>query len=73
MFIGHFAVAFGAKKISPSLSIGTLFLATQFLDLLWPVLLVTGIEMVRVDPGNTAVTPLSFDATKRDRLGRRRR
>ena len=61
MFIGHFAVSFGAKKAAPAVSLGTLFLAAQFVDLLWPLLLLLGLENARIDPGNTAVTPLDFD------------
>lgn len=60
MFIGHYALAFGAKRYAPSASLGTLFLACQFADLLWPTLVVLGIERVEVNPGNTAVTPLNF-------------
>src|SRR5688572_7867579 len=60
MFIGHFALAFGAKKIAPMMSLGTLFLACQFADLLWPTLVLLGIEIVEVDPGNTLMTPLNF-------------
>ncbi len=60
MFIGHFALAFGAKRIAPMMSLGTLFLACQFADLLWPTLLVFGWEVVEIDPGNTLVTPLNF-------------
>lgn len=60
MFIGHFALAFGAKRIAPSVSLGTMFLACQFADLLWPTLLLLGLEAVEIDPGNTAVTPLNF-------------
>ncbi len=60
MFIGHYAVALAAKKAAPRTSLGTLFLAAQFVDLLWPVLLLLGLEHVRIDPGNTAVTPLDF-------------
>ena len=60
MFIGHFAVALAAKKAAPRASFGTLFVAAQFLDLLWPVFLLLGIEHVRIDPGNTAFTPLDF-------------
>ena len=60
MFLGHFALAFGAKRVSPALSLGTLFLACQFADLLWPTLVVLGYEVVEVDPGNTLVTPLNF-------------
>ena len=60
MFIGHFAVGFAAKRVAPSVSLGTLFLACQFADLLWPVLVIAGIEQVGVRPGVTVVTPLEF-------------
>jgi hypothetical protein len=60
MFLGHFALAFGAKRAAPAVSLGTLFLACQFADLLWPTLLVLGLEKVEIDPGNTLVTPLNF-------------
>jgi len=60
MFIGHFAVGMGAKALAPRVSLGTLFLAAQFVDLLWPTLLLLGIERVRIDPGATRVTPLDF-------------
>ena len=50
MFIGHYALAFGAKRYVPTVSLGTLFLACQFADLLWPTLVVLGIELVEVDP-----------------------
>ncbi len=60
MFIGHFAVGFGAKSIQPKVSLGTYFLAAQFLDLLWPTFLLLGWEKVEIDPGNTVMTPLNF-------------
>ncbi|HTX17741.1 MAG TPA: hypothetical protein VMG34_03690 [Bacteroidota bacterium] len=60
MFIGHIAVALGAKKAAPKVSLGTLVLAAQFVDLLWPLLLLLGLEHVRIEPGNTAFTPLDF-------------
>lgn len=61
MFIGHFGLGFAAKRIAPRVSLGTAFLAAQFLDLLWPTLLLLGMESVRIAPGATAVTPLIFD------------
>ncbi|HUX89788.1 MAG TPA: hypothetical protein VMV48_03765 [Gallionellaceae bacterium] len=61
MFIGHFGVGFGAKTVAPTVSLGTLFLAAQFLDLLWPSLLLLGVETVRIEPGATVVTPLVFE------------
>ena len=60
MFIGHFALGFAAKKIEPKVSLGTYFLAVQFADLLWPTLLLLGLEKVEISPGITAVTPLDF-------------
>jgi hypothetical protein len=60
MFIGHFALAFAAKRVAPSVSLGTLFLAAQLADLVWPNLVLLGLEKVEVAPGNTAVTPLNF-------------
>lgn len=60
MFIGHFAVALAAKKAAPKASLGTLIAASQLVDLLWPAFLLIGLESVRIDPGNTAVTPLDF-------------
>ena len=61
MFIGHFGVAFGAKSIAPKVSLGSLFVAAQFIDLLWPTLLLFGVERVRIVPGATTVTPLLFE------------
>ena len=60
MFIGHFAVGFAAKRAAPRASLGTYVLASVFLDVLWPVFLLLGIERVRIDPGNTAFTPFDF-------------
>src|SRR4051812_26563634 len=60
MFIGHFALGFAAKRVAPRVSLGTLLLSVGFLDVLWPVFLLLGWEHVRIDPGNTAVTPLDF-------------
>lgn len=60
MFIGHFAVAFAAKRAVPELSLGTLILAAQLADLVWPTLVLLGIERFEIHPGITAVTPLDF-------------
>jgi len=60
MFIGHFAFGLAAKAIDKKPSLGTLFLASQFVDLLWPIFLLIGLERVKIDPGITAVMPLNF-------------
>ena len=51
MFLGHFGLAFGAKKAAPAVSLGTLFAACQFADLLWPTLLLLGYERVDIAAG----------------------
>ena len=60
MFLGHFGLGFGAKRAAPAVSLGTFFMAAQFADLLWPTLLLLGIERVEIQPGATTVTPLNF-------------
>jgi hypothetical protein len=60
MFLGHFGVALAAKKAAPKTSLGTLVLAAQFADMLWPIFLLLGWEQVRIVPGDTRVTPLEF-------------
>ena len=60
MFVGHFGVGFAGKAAAPRASLGTLFLAAQLVDLLWPTLLLLGLEKVEIRPGITRVTPLDF-------------
>jgi len=60
VFVGHFAVAFGAKRAVPAVSLGALFIACQLADLVWPLLVIAGVERVSVQPGLTVVTPLDF-------------
>ena len=60
MFLAHFAAGFAAKRVAPTVSLGALFAAAQFADLLWPNLLILGIEKLRIEPGITRVTPLDF-------------
>ncbi len=60
MFIGHYAVAFAGKRIAPEVSLGTLFLAGQFADLLWPTLVLLGIESFVISAPESGVTPLVF-------------
>ena len=60
MFIGHFGLSFAAKRAAPRAGLAALFTAAAFADVLWPLFLTLGIEQVRIDPGNTRVTPLDF-------------
>jgi hypothetical protein len=61
MFVGHAALAFAAKRKEPRASLAELLVATYALDLLWPVLVLLGVERVRIAPGVTAFTPLDFE------------
>jgi len=60
MFIGHFAVALAGKRVAPRVPFTALLLAPILLDGLWPIFLLLGWERVRIDPGNTPMTPLDF-------------
>jgi len=60
MFIGHFALAYGSRKWDQLPSLAVMFVAVQFLDLLWPIFVIAGIETFEIEPGNTALTPLNF-------------
>lgn len=62
MFIGHFALAFAAKRAAPAVSLGTLFLSCQLADLIWPNLVLAGVEHFAIAPGITETTPLDFQS-----------
>lgn len=60
MFVGHYGVSFAAKKVEQSIPLWVLFLAVQFLDILWAPFILLGIEKVRIVPGITASNPLDL-------------
>ncbi len=60
MFLGHYGVALAAKRVAPRASLGTFILAAQFLDELWPIFLLLGLERVRIVPGLMAANSLDF-------------
>ena len=60
MVLGHVALAFAAKRVTPRVSLAMLLGAAQWADVLWPMLVAAGVEQVRIDPDNTVVTPLEF-------------
>lgn len=60
MFIGHLALGFAAKRAAPKVSLGTLLLAVQFVDMLFPIFVLLGIEHLRIVPGITVVAPLDL-------------
>lgn len=60
MFLGHYGVALAAKRVAPRTSLGALAFAAEFLDELWPILLLLGVEQVRIVPGLMTMSPLDF-------------
>jgi hypothetical protein len=60
MFLGHYGVGLAGKKPAKTISLGTLFLAAQWLDLIWPIFVIPNIEHVVINPGITKMTPLDF-------------
>ena len=60
MMIGHVAAGFAGKKFAPKVPLGTLIFAGVFLDILWPIFNLIGIEHTRITPGITKVNPLEL-------------
>ena len=53
MFIGHYAIGFLARRWEGRLPLWILLLAVQFVDVLWAVFVLLGIEHLRIVPGAT--------------------
>jgi hypothetical protein len=51
MFIGHYGPAFGAKAAMRSIPLWVLFVAVQFMDVIWSIFVLFGIEKMRIVPG----------------------
>jgi membrane-bound metal-dependent hydrolase YbcI (DUF457 family) len=60
VFVGHFAAGFAAKAAAPRVNLGWLVLAGAFVDLLFTLFLLLGIEHARVVPGFTPANPLEL-------------
>ena len=62
MFIGHFAVGFAAKRWAPRTSLGVLLAAPLLADMLFPVLVLAGVERAHIVEGETPFLHLSLDS-----------
>jgi hypothetical protein len=60
MFVGHYGPSFVAKALKASIPLWVLFLAVQLVDVFWALLVLAGIEKVRIAPGITATNPLDL-------------
>jgi len=61
MVLGHYGIALAAKRLTPRTSLGTLVFAAQWLDELWPILVVAGIERVSVLANPVGASTLDFE------------
>ncbi|HMO77202.1 MAG TPA: hypothetical protein PKD48_17835 [Sphingopyxis sp.] len=60
MFIGHFAPALIAAARPKAAGLGTLFVGAQLVDIGFAVLLVPGVEAMRIVPGISAMNPMDL-------------
>ncbi len=60
MFVGHYGASFAAKALRPAIPLWVLFVAVQLVDVGWAVLVLLGIEKVRIVPGITASNPFDL-------------
>ncbi len=61
MFVGHYAAAFALKGKEKGTSLGMLFIATQFVDILFFPLVLAGIENLKFVKNFTAVNDFNMD------------
>ena len=60
MFIGHYGPAFGLKTLCKPVPLWVLFIAVQWLDVVWSVLVFAGVEKLRIVPGFTQGSALDL-------------
>lgn len=57
MLVGHYGPAFAVKALNKSIPLWLLFMAVQFVDVLFDLFAFLGVEKVRSVPGYTATNP----------------
>src|SRR6266566_3667004 len=60
MFVGHYGPSYAIKATQPAIPLWLLFIAVQFVDVVWSVLILLGIEKARIVPGITASNPFDL-------------
>jgi hypothetical protein len=60
MFVGHYGPSFAIRAVRPEVPLWVLFVAAQLVDVVWGLLVLAGIEKVRIVPGITAASPLDL-------------
>ena len=60
MFVGHYGVAFAAKPVGKHVPLWVWFIAVQWLDVIWSILVLMGIEKLHIVPGFTEANALDL-------------
>jgi len=60
MFVGHYSAALAVKAAKPEIPLWHLFIAVQFVDYLWAIFLLMGIEHVQITDGFMAASNLDL-------------
>ena len=60
MFVGHYGVSLAAKRSAVHLPLWVWFIAVQWLDVVWSVLVLMGVEKLRIVPGFTEANALDL-------------
>jgi hypothetical protein len=60
MFTGHYSASFAGKAIDRTIPLWVLFVAVQLLDFVWSILVLLGVEHVRIVPGFMAASALDL-------------
>jgi hypothetical protein len=60
VFTGHYSASFAGKAVDRTIPLWVLFVAVQLLDFVWAILVLLGIEKVRIVPGFMAASALDL-------------
>jgi hypothetical protein len=60
MFVGHYGVSFAGRSVSRRVPLWTWFVAVQWMDIVWSVLVFLGIEKLHIVPGFTQANALDL-------------
>lgn len=60
MFVGHYSASFVGRASEKRIPLWLLFIAVQWIDVLWGIFVLLGIEKVRIVPGITASNALDL-------------
>jgi hypothetical protein len=60
MFVGHYGVSFAAKPVAPRVPLWVWFIAVQWMDIVWSILVLLGVEKLHIVPGFTEANSLEL-------------